>query len=85
MSQIIEIQTAPWLDTERMLAALSAQGVRGALIAEVPALRLLVSAPALRQLPARVLSALETVSSGLVPLVPEQIDEGTYAVRPPAG
>lgn len=85
MSQIIEIQTAPWLDTDRMLAALSAQGISGALIEDVPGLRLLVSGPDVRQLSRRVLAALETVGRGLIPLVPEQIDESTFAVRPPAG
>lgn len=85
MSQIIEIQKAPWLDTDRMLDALSAQGISGALIADAPGLRLLVSGPEVRQLSTRVLAALETVGRGLIPLVPEQIDDSTYAVRPPAG
>lgn len=90
MSHIIEIQKAPWLDTDRMLDALSAQGISGALIADAPGLRLLVSGPVLsghdvRQLSARILAALETVGRGLIPLVPEQIDDSTYAVRPPAG
>jgi hypothetical protein len=85
MSHIIEIHTDPFIDTERMLDALAAHGISGALITDRPKIRLLVSAPEMRQVAARVLSALETVGRGLIPLVPEQLDESTFAVRPPAG
>lgn len=85
MSQIIEIQASPFLDTERLLAALSAQGLSGALIADRPGLRLLVSAPEMRLVAGRVLAALESVGRGLIPFVPEQLDDSTFAVRPPAG
>jgi hypothetical protein len=85
MSHIIEIQTAPFVDTERMLDVLAAHGISGALITDRPRIRLLVSTPEVRQVATRVLSALETVGRGLIPLVPEQLDETTFLVRPPAG
>jgi hypothetical protein len=86
MSHIIEIETAPFVQTQRMLNALSAEGISGALIDDQPRLRLLVSSPEIRQVASRVLAALETiVRLDPAPLVPEQIDESTFAIRPPAG
>jgi hypothetical protein len=86
MSHIIEIETAPFVQTQRMLNALSAEGITGALIEDEPRLRLLVSAPEIRQVAARVLAALETiVRLDTAPLVPQQLDESTFAIRPPAG
>ena len=86
MSQIIQIQQSPFIDTELMLTALAAQGLSGALIEDAPGIRVLVSgAEEVRNLSRRVLSALETVTRGLIPLVPEQLDDLTFAVRPPAG
>jgi hypothetical protein len=84
VSQIIQIQQSPFIDTELMLTALAAQGLSGALIDDARDLRLLVSGE-MRTMPRRVLSALESVTRGLIPLVPEQLDEHTFAVRPPAG
>jgi hypothetical protein len=83
LAQIIEIQASPFVDTDRVLAALTAQGLSGALIADRPGLRLLVSSP--EGIAGRVLAALESLCRGLVPFVPEQLDESTFAVRPPAG
>jgi hypothetical protein len=85
VSHIIQIQQSPFIDTELMLGALAAQGLSGALIDGADGLRLLVSGAEMRSLPRRVLSALESVTRGLIPLVPEQLDDHTYAVRPPAG
>jgi len=84
MSTIIEIESAPRVETQTMLEALAARGVRGALIDDDPRLRLVVSSP--RHVRAQILAALaDVVGADGMPRVPEQVDEGTFAIRPPAG
>lgn len=85
MSQIIEIQTSPLVETDQLLAALSAQGLSGAIIGDGPDLRLLVAETDAPLMAGRVMAALDCVGRGLIPFVPEQLDDSTFAVRPPAG